>query len=157
MESTNRSDLKILDLVAKDTRFTKFNQAIKVAGMADKLTNAEHLTLLAPTNEAFARAPQDKLGELMRPENREQLKKLLQLHVIPQAIKADEFKTAASVKTESGNELKITVSDDRKNISVNNARVLLPKQEAKNGYLYPVDELIQPLASGASAGAPVKA
>jgi uncharacterized surface protein with fasciclin (FAS1) repeats len=141
----------IMDLVSTESRFTKFNEAIKAAGLIERFSSPNKFTVFAPTNEAFAKIPQEKSGDLMKPENREQLKKLLLLHVVPGALIADDLKRADALKTEAGQPVTVSVSDDRKEIKVADANVMLPKEEARNGFLYPLDTVLQPITTAAAS------
>lgn len=153
MEKTNsRGEVGVLDLVANDSRFTKFGEAIKAAGLDEKFSNAKDLTLFAPTNSAFAKLPQDKMVNLMKAENRDQLVRLVLLHAYSSKLLAEDLKELNALKMEAGQEIKVSVSPDLKDISLANANVMLPKAEAKNGVVYPLDAVLQ-LASSASAAA----
>lgn len=153
MEKTNsRGELNVLDLVANDSRFTRFGEAIKAAGLGEKFSNAEDLTLFVPTNGAFARLPQDKVLNLMKTENRVQLQRLVLLHVYSGKLLAEDLKQLNALKMETGQEIQVSVSPDLKDISLANAKVMLPKAEAKNGVVYALDEVLQP-ASRAYAAA----
>jgi uncharacterized surface protein with fasciclin (FAS1) repeats len=54
----------IIDLVSAESRFTKFNEAIKAAGLTERFSSANNFTVFAPTNDAFGKLPQDKLAAL---------------------------------------------------------------------------------------------
>ncbi len=147
MEKTN----SVVDLVANDSRFTKFGEVIKAAGLDEKLSNAKDLTVFAPTNSAFARLPQNEAVDLMKPENREQLRKLVLLHLYPSKLLAEDLKKVNALRMEAGQELTVKVSDNLKDISLANANVMLPKAEAKNGVIYPLDAVLQPANTAAVA------
>lgn len=152
MQNTKtREEAMILDLVANDSRFTKFGEVVKAAGLDDKLADGRNLTVFAPTNSAFAKLPEEKLKGLMKPENQGELKKLVSLHVFPGKLSAEDLKKATAIKTEAGREVRIEVSQDLKDIKVANAHVLLPKAEAKNGFVYPLDAVLQPSGTAAAA------
>lgn len=153
MQKAKTPQAGILDLVSSETRFTKFNEAIKAAGLTDRFSSPNNFTVFAPTNEAWAKLPQDKLVDLLKTENREHLKRLLLLHVVPGALMADDLKKANAVTTEAGQVLKVSVSPDMKEIKLANASVKLPKVEARNGFVYPLDNVILPTAIAAPAKA----
>lgn len=140
----------IADLVSSEPRFRKFNEAIKTAGLGGKLAGEQEFTIFAPTNDAFAKLPKDKLDNLFKPANHEQLRKLLMLHIVPGALSADDLKQANAVKTEAGQEIKVTVSRDKNDIKLAHAKVILPKEEARNGCLYPLDAVLQPMTGAAA-------
>ena len=151
-KTDSRGEVGVLDLVANDSRFTRFGEAIKAAGLDEQFSKAKDLTLFVPTNGAFAKLPQDKVVNLMKAENRAQLRRLVLLHAYSSKLLAEDLKELDALKTEAGQEIKVSVSPDLKDISLANAKVMLPKAEAKNGVVYPLDAVLQP-ASSASAAA----
>ncbi len=141
----------LMDLVAKEPNLTKFNKAIESAGLGQKFLGPANYTVFAPTDEAFNKLPQDKVDNLLQPENREQLKNLVLLHVVPGTFKIDDLKKAAALKTEGGRELKVAVSQDAKDIKIGNARVTRQSEDENNWRLYFVDAVLQPMASAVAA------
>ena len=57
--------------------------ALKAAGLVETLNGAGPFTVFAPTNEAFAALPKGTVENLLKPENKETLKKVLLYHVVP--------------------------------------------------------------------------
>ena len=137
----------IIDLVTRDSRFTKFSEAIKAAGLDATLAGETCLTVFAPTNEAFAKLPEKTHIDLLKPQNRERLKKLLLLHVFPGKFLAADLKRIAAIRLDGGREIKLSVSEDLKEIRLGNAKVMFPKREAKNGLIYPLDEVLLPITT----------
>ena len=66
--------LQNLSLSADHTTLVK---AIKAAGLESTLEGAGPITIFAPTNQAFAEMPEGLFDKLMKPENKEQLKRML--------------------------------------------------------------------------------
>ena len=139
----------LMDLVSKEPRFSKFNEAIATAGLKEKFSG--NFTVFAPTDEAFNKLPQDKVTGLFMPENRDYLKNLLLLHVVPGTFSVDDLKKREALTTEAGREIKVNVSQDSKQIKIENASVTEPRKEAENWCLYAVDAILQPAASAARA------
>src|SRR6185369_16870722 len=73
------------DLV--DTAFAgHFNTlvaAVKAAGLVEALKAPGPFTVFAPTDEAFAKLPAGTLENLLKPENKAELQKILTYHVLP--------------------------------------------------------------------------
>lgn len=151
MKNRNNDEKSLMDLVAQDTRLTKFNQMVKLAGLAEHLAEGSGLTLFAPTNEAFALAAQDKLAELTRPENRVYLRKFILLHVMPKALTEAQLKPLERLRSEAGFDVNLAVSPDLKEITLDRAQVSLPRADAKNGYMYPTNHILRPAAAVARA------
>ncbi len=49
-------------------------------------------TVFAPTDEAFAKLPKDTVENLLKPENKDKLAKILTYHVVPGKIMAADIK-----------------------------------------------------------------
>jgi uncharacterized surface protein with fasciclin (FAS1) repeats len=56
--------------------------AVKAAGLVDTLSGTGPFTVFAPTNEAFAKLPAGTVENLLKPENKAQLTKILTCHVV---------------------------------------------------------------------------
>jgi uncharacterized surface protein with fasciclin (FAS1) repeats len=149
MQKEKGKGVGLMDLVSKEPRFSKFNEAIATAGLTERLSG--NFTVFAPTDEAFNKLPQDKVRGLFKPENRDYLKNLLLLHIVPGTFSVDDLKKRNALKTEAGREIKVDVSQDSKEIKIENAKVTEPRKEAENWCVYAVDALVQPAASAARA------
>ncbi len=55
--------------------------AVKAAGLVDTLSGAGPFTVFAPTNAAFDALPAGTVDMLLKPENKDQLTKILTCHV----------------------------------------------------------------------------
>ena len=56
--------------------------AVKAAGLVDTLEGPGPFTVFAPTNEAFAMLPKGTVANLLKPENKATLTKILTCHVV---------------------------------------------------------------------------
>src|SRR6266436_9454906 len=56
--------------------------AVKAAGLVETLSGPGPFTVFAPTNAAFAMLPKGTVEELLKPENKAKLAKILTYHVI---------------------------------------------------------------------------
>src|SRR3984893_14228658 len=56
--------------------------AVKAAGLVDTLQSAGPFTVFAPTNAAFAKLPAGTVDNLVKPENKATLTKVLTYHVV---------------------------------------------------------------------------
>lgn len=71
-----------IDMLAGDGRFTLLLTALSAAGYTDLVRTNKNLTLLAPTDEAFAAGPPGKLENLLLPENVLLLRDQLDHHML---------------------------------------------------------------------------
>ena len=68
--------------------------AVKAAGLVDTLEGPGPFTVFAPTNEAFSALPAGTVDNLLKPENKDQLKKILTYHVVAGAMDSKAIKKA---------------------------------------------------------------
>lgn len=81
--------LQNLSLSADHTTLVK---AIKAAGLEQMLQGAGPITIFAPTNQAFAEMPEGLFDKLMKPENKEELKKTLLYNMLSGSKSTAELK-----------------------------------------------------------------
>jgi uncharacterized surface protein with fasciclin (FAS1) repeats len=128
--------------------------AVAAAGLVDTLKGAGPFTVFAPTNEAFAALPKGTVENLLKPENKATLTKILTCHVVPaKAMAADVMAMVKAdggthkVKTVGGCELtlkvdgdKVTVTDEAGGV----ANVTIADVTQSNGVIHVVDKVLLP-------------
>ena len=116
--------------------------AIKAAGLVDTLKGPGPFTVFAPTNAAFAKLPPGTVENLLKPENKEQLKALLLYHVhAGDAIMAKDVHTMA-LSTANGKSLSVRASGG--DVMINNAKVIKTDVVCTNGVIHWVDTVLMP-------------
>jgi uncharacterized surface protein with fasciclin (FAS1) repeats len=122
--------------------FTTLAKALTAADLISTLQGAGPFTVFAPTDEAFAKIPADKLNALLA--DKEALKKVLLYHVVAGSVKAaDVVKlNGKSVKTVQGSSAKVTVKDGK--VMLKNAHVIQTDIMATNGVIHVIDTVIFP-------------
>ena len=86
---------------------TTFEAAVRAAGLADDLRNYDGITILAPTDDAFAAAfDRQKLDDLLLSRHGE-LRALLQAHLIDGRLSLAALRDADSVNTLAGDKLTV--------------------------------------------------
>lgn len=127
--------------------FTTLAKAIQAAGLAETLKGKGPFTVFAPTDEAFAKLPAGTLENLLKPENKDQLKAILTFHVLPARVYADKAVTMTeSIKTVQGTTFSIKAKDGK--VSIGNskamANITATDIEASNGVIHVIDSVIMP-------------
>lgn len=131
----------IVDVATSKGSFTTLLAAVKAAGLTEVLSEGGPYTVFAPTDAAFAALPKGTVETLLKPENKEKLKKVLAYHVLPGSVNSSAIKPG-QVKTVEGSAVILKTSGDR--IMVNNARVTSANIEASNGMIHAIDKVILP-------------
>ncbi len=127
--------------------FTTLLAAIDAAGLTQALSGPGPFTILAPTDEAFAKLPADAVKNLLKPENKETLASILKLHVIPtRAFASDVTKLTTSPATLQGQTLKI--ESDKAGVRIGNtkatAKVTTTDIQASNAVIHVIDTVLMP-------------
>jgi uncharacterized surface protein with fasciclin (FAS1) repeats len=139
----------IVDIAAKGKQFTTLVAALKAADLVDTLAGDGPFTVFAPTNAAFAKLPKGTVANLLKPENKEQLKKVLTYHVVSGAVPSTKLKNGQKVVTVEG--ASITVHIKGRQVKVNNAHVTAANIKASNGIIHVIDTVIMPPAPAPAA------
>lgn len=116
--------------------------AATAAGLVPALEGEGPFTILAPTDEAFAKLPAGTVETLIKPENKEKLASILKYHVIPGRFYADQVLKLEKAPTLLGREVAIKV--EGRKVMVGGATVTKTDIEAKNGVVHVIDSVILP-------------
>src|SRR6185436_15886791 len=124
----------IVDTAVGAGQFKTLAAALKAADLVATLKGPGPFTVFAPTDEAFAKLPAGTLENLLKPENKAMLKRVLTYHVVPGKVMAADVVKVASAKAVSGDALPIKVSGST--VTVGKARVVKTDIPASNGVIH---------------------
>lgn len=135
----------IVEVASSAGQFNTLLAAAKAAGLADTLANDGPYTVFAPTDEAFAKLPQGTVENLLKPENKAQLKAILLHHVVAGRVTAADVVKLDTVSALSGDAMAVKVW--KKDVSVGGAKVIATDVQAVNGVVHIIDQVILPKAN----------
>jgi uncharacterized surface protein with fasciclin (FAS1) repeats len=130
--------LDLVETIARQDNFSTFSEIMRTSGAEDIFNGAGDFTVLAPTNDAFAKFSEERLSKLVNEEKQIQLKSLLMYHVLPGKVMASGLKTGKSV---TGQEMMVT---NITGIKVNGSKVEARDLEATNGVVHAIDTVLAP-------------
>ena len=137
----------IVDNAAGSADHTTLVAAVKAAGLVETLKGAGPFTVFAPTNEAFAKLPAGTVDNLLKPENKAMLAKILTYHVVSGAFKSTDLKDGQKVKTVQGEELMIGYKDSKWTVTDAKggvANITIADVISSNGVTYVIDAVLMP-------------
>ncbi|HEX9000918.1 MAG TPA: fasciclin domain-containing protein [Blastocatellia bacterium] len=134
------ADKDIVDTAVAAGSFNTLVTAVKEAGLVETLKGKGPFTVFAPTDEAFAKIPQEKLAALLK--DKEALKKVLLYHVVAGNVMAKDVVKVKSAKTVQGTSVKVTVKGDK--VMIDNANVIKTDIACSNGVIHVIDSVIMP-------------
>jgi len=121
--------------------------AVKAAGLVDTLQGPGPFTVFAPTNAAFGKLPAGTVDNLVKPENKATLSKILTYHVVPGKLEASDLTDGKKLKTVEGEQLTIKKSGDKVTIidsKGDSSTVTIPNVNQSNGVIHVVDSVLMP-------------
>ncbi len=143
----------MLSNLRKSSDHTILVSAIEASGLDKVIEESGKLTLFAPTNGAFERIP-GGYQELMKPEQRERLLRVLSYHMLPARIDADAMSArvlagngSATLETVEGGSLKATVGNGAAMVvdaNGSSADISVANVVNSNGVVYVIETVLMP-------------
>ena len=130
----------IVDTAVGAGQFTTLVTAVKAAGLVDVLKGDGPFTVFAPTDEAFAKIPEQQLQSLLM--DKEALKEVLLYHVVPGKVMSTNAVNLTSADTVQGKPIQITAKDGT--VMINNAKVIKADIDCRNGVIHVIDTVLLP-------------
>lgn len=149
----NKTPDTLMGIAGANSDLSTLTLAVGASGVGEELNGQGPFTGFAPTNAAFEELGQDRLAELLDPEQKNELGQIVKYHIISGSLASSDIKKAiadgggsATFLTEQGGQIRATQDGD--NIVLaddkgNKARVT-SESKAKNGVLYTVDAVLLP-------------
>jgi len=130
----------LLQTASEAGSFKTLLSAIEKAGISAELENTEgSFTLLAPTDEAFSKLPEEKLNELL--EDLPKLRRVLSYHVLDGDVRFEDLTEIFEAPTLEGS---IIAVDHEGGIKVNDVPVTKADILADNGVIHAIDGVLMP-------------
>ena len=149
-------DKNIVENAVNSADHTTLVEAVKAAGLAETLMGPGPFTVFAPTNAAFDKLPKAAVADLMKPENKDMLAKVLTCHVVA----ADAMSPAIGkmimddggshvVDTVGGCKLTASINPDNQALQLTDengtvATVTIPDVDQSNGVIHVIDTVLMP-------------
>jgi len=131
----------IVAIASGNGQFKTLTKALGSAGLVTTLQGKGPFTVFAPTDAAFAALPKGTVENLLKPENKAQLTKILTYHVVPGSVLSTSLKSG-DVKSVEGSSLKVAVSTGK--VTVGGANVVKADIKASNGVIHVIDKVLMP-------------
>ena len=128
--------------------FSTLVSLLQETGLDYELQKGGPFTVFAPTNDAFASLLEPhgfaKLGTLLRPENREELKKVLAYHVVKGEISSGAIMANGKMTVETLAGVSIPLVGYNKKVSAGSALVTKSDVPCTNGVIHAISSVLVP-------------
>lgn len=133
------TEMDIVDTAVAAGSFNTLVTAVEAAGLVDTLKGEGPFTVFAPTDEAFAKIPEDQIQALLA--NKTQLTEVLTYHVVAGSVMSSDLENGMMVETLQGGDLSINTTDG---VMVNDAKVVQADIVCSNGVIHAIDTVLMP-------------
>ena len=146
--------MTIPENASQASNLTTLVAAVEAAGLVETLSGEGPFTVFAPTNEAFEALPEGTVETLLKPENKDQLTKILTYHVVP--AEATSAAAMQMIEDDGGEHNVTTVSGDTLTLKMNGddlvvfdesgnaATVTQADVMQSNGVVHVIDKVLMP-------------
>jgi uncharacterized surface protein with fasciclin (FAS1) repeats len=151
---SENGDPDVVDIAIGSKAHTTLVAAVKAAGLVATLKGDGPFTVFAPTNAAFDKLPDGTVNTLLKPENKDQLTRILTYHVISGNFKAKDVVKAiqdgdgeVTLKTVSGDDITIMMKGTNvvlKDGNGNFSTITATDLEGTNGVVHVIDSVVLP-------------
>ncbi len=129
----------LLETATQAGSFSQLLSALEAANLTDTLKNPGPITVLAPTDEAFAKLPEGTIDGLLKEPLK--LKRLLTYHVLSGDVRSDDLAQIDEAPTMEGS---IVAVEHEGGLKVNDANVVQTDILADNGVIHVIDAVLMP-------------
>lgn len=127
----------VVDVAIGSPDHTTLVAAVKAADLVATLKSAGPFTVFAPTNAAFNKLPEGTVANLLKPENKAQLAKILTYHVVSGNL--DAAAVLDAIKKGNGKVELTTVSGGKLTASLDMGKVKLTDESGNSAYVTATD------------------
>lgn len=139
-----KSKANILGIALSSPDHTTLVAAVKAAELENVLVNAGPLTVFAPVNAAFDALPPGTVDDLLKPENKQKLAKIITSHAAPGKFPIEQLKDGVPLYMATGHYVDVEVREDGTYV---NGSKILASIEASNGIVHVIGDVFLIAAS----------
>ncbi len=133
------SQKDVVKIAVGSADHTTLVAALKAADLVNSLSNAGPFTVFAPTNAAFDKLPKGTVEELLKPENINKLRAVLQHHVTVSVFDPDQLTDGLELSMADGKSAKI--SHQGSTVLIDGAKIVASVR-GSNGIVHVIDGVV---------------
>jgi uncharacterized surface protein with fasciclin (FAS1) repeats len=138
-KKTEAAKANIIETAVAAGSFNTLVSAVKAAGLVETLSGPDPFTVFAPTDEAFAKLPEETIESLLA--DKPKLTGILTYHVVPGSLSAKEVTASRFLTTVNGASLAVSSVDGAR---VDNAAIVKTDIQCANGTIHVIDAVVLP-------------
>lgn len=135
------SQKNIVQVAVASAQHKTLVAALQAAEYIDALSNTGPFTVFAPSDEAFAKLPAGTVEDLVKPENREKLRDILEYHVYVGVIRENMIRNGMNLNQVNGSNVVLGKAGEKITVNGANVSAVVP---TTNGIIYVLDQVLLP-------------
>lgn len=143
--------VNLIETIAKEPRFSTFSRYMGSSNANAIFSRPGDFTVFVPTNEAFAKIPDDQMNAMLNEPGQLELKALLTYHIVPGRIMAANVGAQQVRNSVTGDEIDFA---DYQGIKVNGAPLQARNIEASDGIIHSLGTVLAPMPLAGSRSLP---
>ncbi|MFT5733479.1 MAG: putative surface protein with fasciclin (FAS1) repeats [Planctomycetota bacterium] len=132
----------IVETAVENGSFTTLAGLLTSAELIDALSSEGPFTVFAPTDDAFAKLPEETVAMVTKPENKALLQDILKFHVVSGSVDAKSAKTVTNATMLNDQRAGIKIEGGA--LYVGGAKVTTADIKCSNGLIHVVDTVMMP-------------
>jgi uncharacterized surface protein with fasciclin (FAS1) repeats len=132
----------VVTATAQSSRLSTFHMLLERAELNKTIGKGGPYTVFAPSNDAFDKLPAGTVEDWQKPQNRTQLVKVLNYHIVPGKIMSQNLRDGDTVTTNEG--ATVTIHERSGQWYFGDARIIDPDITAMNGVVHVVNKVQMP-------------
>jgi uncharacterized surface protein with fasciclin (FAS1) repeats/formylglycine-generating enzyme required for sulfatase activity len=135
----------LIEKAAATSKLKTFSSLLEQADLVETLNGEEPFTIFTPTNEAFAELPATTLQYLLKTENKEQLARVINYHIVPGRLtEMDVANIDAPQMARTANGQRLPIRIEQGEFRAGPAKVMSRPIPCSNGLIYLIDQVLLP-------------
>lgn len=140
--TADSSTTTCIPLGDRQRRFKTFLRLMMSSGRIEGIRGKKSITSFVPTDEAFAKIPEELIETLLKPENKALRNKVISNHYLAVRAYSDMAEKNAIIKSAQGSDIKFTMKDGV--MHVNGAKVIEGDIDTRHGVVHLIDRVLFP-------------
>ena len=136
------TELNLIETIAREPKFSYFSRYMSMSKADAVFSRPGGFTVFVPTDEAFAKVPDDQMNQMLAEPGLAKLKALVSYHILPGRIMAANIGAKQVRNSVSGEEVDFA---DFRGITVNGEPLQMRNIEASNGVIHSLGTVLCPV------------
>jgi uncharacterized surface protein with fasciclin (FAS1) repeats len=140
--AVDAGEMSIVETAVGSGQTNTLVKLLQAADLVEVVSGPGPLTILAPSDDAFAKLPPELVEQLLAPENKAKLQAILKYHVVAGKALAEDVVKQKELPSLAGPPIRVSARDGK--VFLNDSQVIAADIECTNGVIHLIDAVMLP-------------